>query len=165
MHEGRRDLSRAYSGSLHSGSTVQPLRVSIQFSQHNLIEWQTSPDPEQAAESRRVERVLWLDAARQTVVTIDIFGRGAMPALRLYDDLTQALASGEARLLSLDPYAELRRRDEDIAARQRQHRDETWRVIEPLLTQHNAELLLQSDRRGPLIRGYCQLNHASVLQT
>ncbi len=117
-----------------------------------LIEWQASADGEQDSEQRRVERILWLDSVRQAVITIDIFAHGAMPTLCLYDDLTRALTSGEARILTTDPYAELRRRDQDITARQRKHRDETWRIIEPLIAEHNTELLLHPDRRGLLIR-------------
>ncbi|MGH9850591.1 MAG: hypothetical protein ACREBD_12195, partial [Blastocatellia bacterium] len=116
-----------------------------------LIEWQAFSEGDQDADSSRTERILWLDASRQTVVTIDIFGPGAMPTLRLYDDLTRALTAGAARILATDPYAELRRRDEDITTCQRQRRDEAWRVIEPLIAGHNAELLLRPDRRGPLI--------------
>jgi putative transposase len=117
-----------------------------------LIEWQASIDGVPAPESHRVERILWLDAERQTVITIDIFAHGAMPILCLYDDLTRALTSGEARILSTDPYAELRRRDQDITTSQRQRRDETWRVLGPLIAEHNTELLLRPDRRGLLIR-------------
>ena len=117
-----------------------------------LIEWQASAESEIAAESPRVERVLWLDAERRTAITIDIFGHNAMPTLCLYDDLTQALTSGQARILTIDPYAELRRRDQDITASQRRRRDDVWRVIGPLIAEHNMELLLHSNQRGLLIR-------------
>lgn len=126
--------------------------MSLPIELDTLIEWQASLDDEQGAAASRAERILWLDAARRTVVTINIFGRGAMPRRRCYDDLTRALKVGEARLLVTDPYAELRRRDEDITICQRQRRDETWRVIEPLLAEHSAELLLHPERRGSLIR-------------
>ena len=57
-----------------------------------LIEWQAAVDGAPASEPRRVERVLWLDAERQTVITIDIFAHGAMPTLCLYENLIWALA-------------------------------------------------------------------------
>ena len=117
-----------------------------------LIEWQAAVDWATASEPRRVERVLWLDAERQTVITIDIFAHGAMPTLCLHNDLIRALTSGGARILTTDPYAELRRRDQDITTSQRQRRDEAWRVLGPLIAEHNVELLLHSNLRGLLIR-------------
>jgi hypothetical protein len=117
-----------------------------------LIEWQAAVDGAPASEPRRVERVLWLDAERQTVITIDIFAHDAMPTLCLHDDLIRELTSGAARILTADPYAELRRRDQDITTSQRQRRDETWRVLGPLIAEHNVDLLAHSNMRGLLIR-------------
>jgi putative transposase len=126
--------------------------MSLSIELDMLIEWQAAVDGAPASEPPRVERVIWLDAERRTVITIDIFAHGAMPTLRLYDDLTRAITSDAARILTTDPYAELRRRDQDINPSQRQRRDETWRVLGPLIAEHNTELLLRPDRRGLLIR-------------
>jgi hypothetical protein len=117
-----------------------------------LIEWQAGVDDAPASEPRRVERILWLEAGRQTVITIDIFAHDAMPTLCLHDDLIRTLTSGAARILTTDPYAELRRRDQDITTSQRQRRDKAWRVLGPLIAEHNTDLLLRPDRRGLLIR-------------
>jgi putative transposase len=126
--------------------------MSLSIELDMLIEWQAAVDGAPASEPPRVERVIWLDAERRTVITIDIFAHGAMPTLRLYDDLTRAITSDAARILTTDPYAELRRRDQDINPSQRQRRDETWRFLGPLIAEHNTELLLRPDRRGLLIR-------------
>lgn len=114
-----------------------------------LISWQVSVTGQQAP---FIERILWMEpGARTIVVTIEIFGKRSLPIVRTYDEITMAIATNEAQVLSNDPYDSLRRPDTCIKPKHREIRDKAWRCIEPLVTNMDFDLLTNPWRRGPLV--------------
>lgn len=77
-----------------------------------------------SAESRvHVERVLFLDLSGTNMVTIDIDpeNNNALPVWRKCEEVTIALAIGDARILDTDPYI---LPAQTISDENRKHRDE-----------------------------------------
>src|SRR5918912_13007 len=81
----------------------------------------------------RTERLLWLSPDNGTVVTIRIDSKKAQPTFQRRAELEDALEAGDARELTVDPYANLSRREEDIKPEHRKRRDERWKIIAPLV--------------------------------
>ncbi len=97
---------------------------------------------------RLVERMLQIAPSGISIWMIKIFDPHALPILRQYSDVQQAIESGSARILELDPYAYLCCRDQDIPDEDKAYRNERWKVIEPLVTHPG---IFQSEVRGPLV--------------
>jgi putative transposase len=99
----------------------------------------------------RVERVLWIDPPRNRVVTLNIQEKNALPEWKNYADVTKALEEGEVRVLVKDPFSHLNRREEDIPREHREHRDQAWKALVPLLAGDNGEIF-DAEIRGVRIR-------------
>jgi len=116
-----------------------------------LVEWHAIG----SGDTAHVERVLWVSPSAHEVVIIDIFNRTALPLLRSYDEVEQALITGTASILSADPFAVLLRPEGDIDARHRVYRDNAWDLIAPLVGDDDTALQLFSSQRGPIINRRC----------
>lgn len=115
-----------------------------------LVAWSDETD---AAGGHRTERLLWTDAERFQVVTIDVYDQHAMPVLRVYSDLAQALADGSAYIVSPEPpeFASLRRPERDIKPQHKKRRDAAWRLIAELVADEDVRFLLDAKHRGQRI--------------
>jgi hypothetical protein len=80
-----------------------------------------------------VERLLAPDPFTSDLWTIRIYDSKAQPFRRDSAELKNSLLTGEARVLPKDPFAYLSCPESDINEKHRQHRDESWAVIAPLV--------------------------------
>jgi hypothetical protein len=117
-----------------------------------LLEW--APADGDESESPLVERVLDFDVATDEVIVINIFDRGAFPRLRSYRLIEESYLAGALVILRRDPFAELMMPEETISPAHRKHRDEAWGEMAPLLQHEDAEFMVFSKRRGPLVEEY-----------
>ena len=86
-----------------------------------------------ASEELEIERVLWISAQREHVAVINMLGRNAMPRLVPGADLLQAFESGAFRVL-VNTSDEIPLSEEGIPDHHRTRRDESWQIIEPIVT-------------------------------
>lgn len=109
-----------------------------------LIDWMTeNPEP-------NIERVLWMNVDGTHVVMIDIFDLKALPVLREYGEIQEAIAVNEARVLEVDPYAILQQPEDDIPIDHRLFRDKAWESIAALIEDPSGSLF-DPQTRGPLV--------------
>lgn len=114
-----------------------------------LIAWTN----ETGEQEFRTERLLWMDAERFQVITIDVYDKHAMPVLRTYSELAQALAERNAYIVSPEPpeFAALRRPEHDIKALHKKRRDTAWALIEELIANGDIQFLTNAKQRGQCI--------------
>src|SRR5438045_2136169 len=125
-----------------------------------LIEWIDDPDDIELGESedqqtRRIERILWIDDSNTDAVIIRIDDPHALPIWEKCRDLEEALLSGEAIELKTDPYEEAILPEEDIAEIYRKHRDGAIKAVEiiySLVPNGEAWRLFNKSERGEIIR-------------
>ena len=110
-----------------------------------LIEWQGIDG------GMRIERVLWANPSGEHIVTIDIQNERALPSWQKYEAIEIALASNQACVLEIDPYAKLHRPEDTIPANHRKYRDKAWAVIEPLVEDKSGKIFVRAER-GPLVK-------------
>ena len=108
-----------------------------------LIEWAAAPA------AGRIERVLWIDPLGDDVVTIDITDRQALPVWQQRSEIEAALATGQARVLEVDPYVHLFRPEDTIADKHRLRRERSWQVIAPLIA-NGVDIFIPA-KRGALV--------------
>lgn len=109
-----------------------------------LIEWR------QDAGGTHIERVLWIEPSATEVVTIDIADRRALPIWRKHADMQTALATQQAQVVEIDPYARFHRPEETLSEHERQRRDEAWLFIAPLIEKPGEEIFVPG-KRGSLV--------------
>lgn len=97
------------------------------------------------------ERVVRISKLNGDVITIDIFHPRALPVRRKRVDLEAALAAGDTRILDADPYASLRRPEQEIDKRHRELRDRGYEVISSLV-ERDDEQIFDPQTRGPLVK-------------
>jgi putative transposase len=114
-----------------------------------VIEW--LGDRSQA----RVERVLFIDPSGTLMVTIDIDPehKKALPIWRKCEEVSTAIAVGDARLLDADAYEQPAR---ILSNESRKHRDEIWDIIKPLIEGDkekgwSKEDIFFAEKRGQMI--------------
>ncbi len=114
-----------------------------------LIAWANETDGQEV----RTERLLWTDAERFQVISIDVYDKHAMPVLRTYSELAQALAEGNAHVVSPEPpeFVALRRPENDIKALHKKRRDAAWEMITEIVADDDVRFLLESKYRGQQI--------------
>jgi hypothetical protein len=112
---------------------------------NQLIEWigETEGD-------RRRERILRLDASSDEAVTIDIDGAKAWPVRQRITDIEAGIESSELRLLTVDPYSRLAQPEHQLKATHKQHRDQSWAVIAPLVAGHDPKIFSYRSRNSPV---------------
>src|SRR5260221_1349569 len=121
-----------------------------------LIEWLSNDA------SPLVERVLWMDASAEDIVTIDISLKNvrALPIWRKREEIEAGYATGSIRILDMDPFSILQRPEKEILEEQRKLREDAWAAIEPLVTDEatgqldKAGKIFDPNIRGPLIAAY-----------
>ncbi|MDT7688480.1 MAG: hypothetical protein QOE46_1239 [Acidobacteriota bacterium] len=125
------------------------MNVPVAITINTLIAWAD----ETGGQEGRTERLLWMDAERFQVVTIDVYDQHAMPSLRTYSEIAQALAEGNAHVVSPEPpeFVALRRPENDIKALHKRRRDAAWESISELVAAGNVRFLLESKFRGQQI--------------
>lgn len=95
-------------------------------------------------------RVLWIARSAKDVVTIELYNPNALPVWQKCRELEAAFAEKKARILEIDPYAELYRPEDTIPESHRRRRDEAWKVIAPIV--ESSEQVFSPSERGYLIR-------------
>jgi hypothetical protein len=97
-----------------------------------------------------VERVLYIDSSGTKMVTIDIDpeNKKALPVWRKCEEVSLALAAGDARILDTDPYEQS---GQALSKESRNHRDEIWDIIKPLIESESKEEIFIAEKRGPMI--------------
>jgi len=108
-----------------------------------LIEWQNESES-------RIERLLWIDPSGTDVAIIEILNRQALPVFHKCKDIEAAIASGQALVLEVDPYAKLLRSEDSIPDKHCQRRDAAWDVIAPLVEDKTGQIFY-SQGRGTLL--------------
>jgi hypothetical protein len=98
-----------------------------------------------------VERVLDFDISTDEVVVINIFDSKAFPVLRSYRLIEDSYHGGALIILEKDPFPEVMIAEDEISPKHRKYRDTAWDEIAPLLEHEDAEFMLYSWKRGPLI--------------
>ena len=121
-----------------------------------LIAW--SPPLDGASSEIRVDRILWRDPAQIHLVTIDVFDPRALPHLRSQEEIAHGLTSGDLRVPETDPFAVLRRAEEDIDEKHRQRRDAAWALIEELVVPDDLNFLINPTIRGRRVAAAIAVN-------
>lgn len=98
----------------------------------------------------RVERVLWTDPSGEDVVMIDLQHPQALPIWQKRTAIEVAVGSNKARILELDPYAQLYHLEEAIPESHRRRRNQAWLVIKPLVEESGGDIFVPA-KRGPLV--------------
>lgn len=129
--------------------------VSMQFLPNLLIEW-TPALGEGESKYPRVERILGFDRDTDEVILINIFDEKAFPILRSYAFIEQSHKDGVLAILEKDPFADLMVAEEELTEAQRKLRDEAWEQMAGLLEHENAEFMIFSHKRGPVIAAHIQ---------
>jgi putative transposase len=97
-----------------------------------------------------IERVLWIDSNGRHAAVIDVLDPKALPVLQECEMIEKAIAAHEARLLTVDPYANRLRPEGDIPIQHRQLRDDAWESIASLVEAPN-NAILNPKGRGVLV--------------
>lgn len=118
----------------------------MELFKNTLMEWLPSESDESVP---RVERILCIDAAEGLVATIEVFDKRALPVLRGYDEVANALATQAARILEADPYASLLRAESEIPEKHRVRRDRAWQLIEGIVS--GGSCAFDKRTRGQLV--------------
>jgi putative transposase len=121
-----------------------------------LIEWLSNDA------TSLVERLLWMDASAEDIVTIDINLKNvrALPIWRKREEIEAGQASGCIRILDADPFSILQRPEQEILEKHRKLREDAWAAIESLVIDEatgqldKAGKIFDPSIRGPLIAAY-----------
>jgi len=116
---------------------------------NSVIEWRHD-DPVQAI----LERVLWIDHAKNVAVVIDLNKKQAVPVTRELTNLQTAISESFAIKRTVDPYARMYLREEDIPERNREVRDRTYNYISSIVNDEPA--IYDPKLRGIMIRSVCE---------
>ena len=100
-----------------------------------------------------IERILWIDSSGKDVVTIEINNPKALPIWKQGQELEVALHSGTATIVEFDPYGTRLCTDSEIPESHRQHREQAWEVIAPLVSN---ESIFNQSTRGSLVEATVQ---------
>lgn len=111
-----------------------------------LIEWL----PSCGDESSYIERILYIEDQKGLIFTIDISNKRALPTLRTYLEICQAIETEQAKILSIDPYSAKITSEENIQDKHKIRRDESYDLIKEIVFLDGAEQYLPW-KRGKLI--------------
>jgi len=110
-------------------------------------------------DTRRVERILFLDGPYENLVKIDIFDPRALPVWQNVLELERSLSLGDLRILEKDPLAQFFGSEETLPELYRHHRDQAWEVIKDLVIDeqgHPKGIIFLRQPRGALIAACAQ---------
>ncbi|HEV7926547.1 MAG TPA: hypothetical protein VGR14_14400, partial [Verrucomicrobiae bacterium] len=96
-----------------------------------LFDWVTADG------TRKTERVLWIEPAKERAVLVDIFDQDLMPYEISIPNLLSAGENGDFRVLKDDPYA-LTGMESAIPEKHRRRRDRAWALICPVVELSNG---------------------------
>lgn len=117
-----------------------------------LIEWDIEIFDEKSQKCYRlVERVIDIFSNGENVATMHIFGDTGFPIVRPSFELQQAYEDGALRILKIDPYAKIQKKENEIPINQRKQRDEAWMLVEELLGETGRGIYLEKIR-GEAVR-------------
>jgi putative transposase len=114
-----------------------------------LLEWQSD------TESSRIERLLWIDPSYTDVATIELLNSSALPVWRKCQELEEAIATQQAYVLEIDPYASLLKPEDTILEKHRERRDQAWEIIAPLVEDRDGRIFF-SHGRGALLNTWAE---------
>lgn len=97
-----------------------------------------------------IERILYIEDSKGIVITIDVSAKNALPNQRRYEEIIQEIESGLTKVLSNDPYSKKIIKEEDIAAKYKKKRDETYKIIKEIIDSKGIDQYLPW-KRGPII--------------
>lgn len=104
-----------------------------------------------------IERILWIDATKTDVVTIDVTYQRALPVWRKFADLSAAIEAEVLQVLDVDEYAPRIFSESELAKDRykiyKKKRDDWYRVIEPLTHGRTAIRMFFPHERAALIHG------------
>ncbi|BAY95297.1 MULTISPECIES: Mu transposase C-terminal domain-containing protein [unclassified Tolypothrix] len=115
----------------------------MSFGKNLLLEWLDD------SKCNRIERILWLNLGNNDVVTIELNNTTALPMWQKCSEIEIALAANAVQILEVDPYVVWVQKEEEIDEKHKQHRDEAWQVIEPLI--EKGEQIFIRTIRGRLV--------------
>lgn len=117
-----------------------------------LIEWEEGFSKESSSNKESfIERVLYLNELSNEAIVIDIYHPKALPVFRRCTELKEAIVTGNARVLTKDPYDYLLRPEDSISESSKKLRDEAWTFFEPLIVNENIDFLINKNIRGKKI--------------
>ena len=114
-----------------------------------IVEWLSDN------ETRRIDRLLWIDPSYTDVVTIELLNPKALPVFQKCKELEDALAALQARILEIDPYASLLQPEDIIPEKHRERRDRAWNVIAELVEDKDGRIFF-SRGRGTLMNTWVE---------
>jgi len=98
-----------------------------------------------------IERLLRLGPESAWVWCIKVYGKSAKPIRRTRAEIEAALDNGTA-IKRPDPYAGLARADSDIKQSHRNHRDQNWNLIAPLVESGDPRIFQFYERDSPIAK-------------
>lgn len=122
---------------------------------HMIIQWQELPgDRNHDKDYPPIERILDFDISTDEVIVINIFDKHAFPFLRSYNQLIQSHKNGTLALREDDPFAAVVVPEGKIKSKHKEYRDAAWEDMASLLEYEDAEFMLHSWKRGPLVKAH-----------
>ncbi len=126
----------------------------MQFSVNMLFKRMLSLGATEEDSQYSMERVLWIDPSHTFLYTIDcdVQHRNAWPLARRIADLEGDLRSGLISLVAQDPYQYIYQEDEAFAPDYVTKRDESWELVQEILSRAETPGMLFDPRTlGPII--------------
>ncbi len=114
---------------------------------NSLLAWRNPSNLEQTLST---DRILCFANSGNEVWTINICKKKGMPVLRSMAQVASAIQTGEATVVTEDPYAYLRTSDAELSDDKCRVRDDLNAILGPYLEAH-GDALLTKTRRGAII--------------
>lgn len=94
-------------------------------------------------------RILWINLHEKYAFVIEINDPKSFPVQQSFEYLEQVIATSQARILKVDPFAALYRPEDDIPEKHREFRNQAWEIIAPIVD--TGEDVFWPCKRGSLI--------------
>ncbi|MBY0246356.1 MAG: transposase family protein [Nitrospiraceae bacterium] len=114
---------------------------------NSLLAWR---DPSNIEEVQSIERILYFASNGEEAWMINLSKKKGLPHSRPMAQVRTAIQTGEATIVTEDPYAYLRTSDAELSHEKCQVRDHLHAILGPYLETYR-EALLQKSRRGAII--------------
>ncbi|HYP43089.1 MAG TPA: hypothetical protein VEQ18_03630, partial [Candidatus Nitrosocosmicus sp.] len=113
---------------------------------NTLIEWLSAYEDSTSL----IERILYIEDQTGLLITIDISAKNALPIQRRYEEVSQAIEDGFAKILSKDPYSAKVSQEEDIQQKHKIRRDEAYEIIKEIIELEGIDQYLPW-KRGKIV--------------
>jgi putative transposase len=100
-----------------------------------IFEWVSSEKSE-----KKIERILQIYPDNETIVTIDIFDKAALPVLREKQEIIAAYKAVDLRILEYNPFSNIDSPDSEISDKYLKRRNEAWNLVEKLIQSAKGNL-------------------------